>query len=478
MVFNSFHFIIFFPLLTIIYYLTPSRVKWITLLIGSYFFYINIKPVYTLLVAGVTLSTYLFARLIEKTNSESKKKVFLRISIIFIILPLFFFKYFNSINEAVFELLKSMHIRFSLPEIKLIIPVGISFYTFMAIGYIVDVYNEKIKAEKNLGVLALFISFFPLILAGPIERAKNTIPQFKAPKNIDYSRVVQGLKMMLWGYFMKLVVADRIGIYLSIFHGNVDYFNGTSLLVATILYPFQIYADFAGYSLIAIGSAKILGIEVMQNFNRPFFASSMTKLWRRWHISLISWLTDYIFTPLSFSFRKFKKWGMVISLTLTFIICGIWHGAALNYIMWGLVQSVFLSFEVLTSRWKIAFEKKHNLSNKYWYIFIGIFITFILFDASQIFGWANSFDDAITIFIKIFTNRGPISLGEDSAILYYAIMGIAFMMFTEFIAEYFPQIKALNSSNKYTRFFSVFFIIVSIITLGVFDGSQFIYFHF
>ena len=226
------------------------------------------------------------------------------INIILILLPLFFFKYFAAINNQLFAFLDSYNLRWPLPEIKLVLPIGISFYTFMAIGYTIDVYNEEIEAEKNIGILALFVSFFPLILSGPIERAKNMLPQFKVARILEYDMVVQGFKFMLWGYFMKLVVADRVGIYVDAVYNNIAQHNGTTLLFASFLYPFQVYADLGGYSLIAIGTASVLGFQVMQNFNRPFFATSMSEFWRRWHISLISWLTDYLYTPSLVSIKK------------------------------------------------------------------------------------------------------------------------------------------------------------------------------
>ncbi|MEY2916979.1 MAG: alginate O-acetylation protein, partial [Bacteroidota bacterium] len=398
MVFTSLHFLFFFPLLAILYFITPAKYKLLLLLIASYFFYINVKPVYALLLAGVTLSTYCFTNLISKSKTESKKRAYMIINIILILLPLFYFKYFGSINGGLIKLLQNLNMQWPLPEIKLLLPVGISFYTFMAIGYTVDVYNEEIEADKNITRVALFISFFPLTLSGPIERAKNMIPQFLQLRQPNYDMMAAGMKLMLWGYFMKLVVADRVAIYIDAVYENVAHHNGTSLLLATFLIPFQIYADLGGYSLIAIGTASILGFKVMQNFNRPFFAVSMADLWRRWHISLITWLTDYVYTPLSFSFRKYKLWGIILALMITFLISGIWHDASLTFIIWGLLQGVFLSIEALTNKKRIIFEKKYDLSKRPWYIFIEICIIFILFSASQIFGRADNVDTAFTVY--------------------------------------------------------------------------------
>ena len=233
MVFTSLNFLLFFPLFAILYFLTPAKYRLFTLLVGSYFFYMNVKPVYALLLATVTICTFFFTNLIAKSKVESKKKTYMVINITLILLPLFFFKYFTAVNEFVFSFLQSINISCPFPQITLLLPVGISFYTFMSIGYVVDVYNEEIEAEKkNIGVLAVFISFFPLILSGPIERSKNMLPQFKQLKNPDYNMVVEGMKLILWGYFMKLVVADRIGIYVDAIFKNIDHHNGTTLLLA------------------------------------------------------------------------------------------------------------------------------------------------------------------------------------------------------------------------------------------------------
>jgi alginate O-acetyltransferase complex protein AlgI len=477
MVFNSFNFLIFFPLITVFYWITPAKYRWVTLLIASYFFYINIKPVFAILLVGVTASTYLFTRLIDGTNAETRKKTFMIINIVLIILPLFFFKYLVVINIGLIELLGFCGKRWLLPDIKLILPIGISFYTFMAIGYTIDVYNEEIKIEKNIGILALFISFFPLILSGPIERAKNMFPQYKSELKLDYGLVVDGLKLMLWGYFMKLVVADRLGIYIDAVYGNIQHSNGTSLFLASVLYPFQVYADLGGYSLIAIGTAKTLGINVMQNFKRPFFATSMSEFWRRWHISLISWLTDYVYTPLSFTFRKLKIWGIVIALMITFFISGIWHGAALTFIAWGILQGVFLSIESLTNKKKATFENKHKLSSNTWYKFAGMLLTFILFAVSQVFGRSPELSDALLVFSKILKEHGSPYI--DMTTLLYSALTLSILLISDYYEEFYPErIKLFRNKNIVVRFASYLIVIFMIILLGVFGGEKFIYFQF
>lgn len=478
MVFTSLNFLLFFPLLAIVYYITPGKFRWITLLVASYFFYINIKPAFALLVSGVTLSTYIFTRLIDKAGTESGKKTLMVINIVLILLPLFFFKYFAVINNGILSLLDTYKVRWPLPEIKLLLPVGISFYTFMAIGYTIDVSNEEIKSEKNIGIVALFLSFFPLILSGPIERANNMLPQFKKQINLDFGLITQGIKLMLWGYFMKLVVADRIGIYVDAVYGNIGQHNGTSLVLASMLYSIQLYADFGGYSLIAVGTAKILGIAVMQNFKRPFFATSISEFWRRWHISLISWLTDYVYTPLSFTFRRFKVWGIVIAIMITFLISGIWHGAGLTFIIWGLIQGSFLSIEALTNKGRISFQTKHNLNKRIWYIVLSCIITFVLFSASMVFGRAKDLNDALMVYSKIFSGIIHIPY-RDGYTMLYSFIGFTILILKEFRDEYYPDHFLLfENKNVIIRWLSYYAVIFMILYFGVFGQEKFIYFQY
>jgi alginate O-acetyltransferase complex protein AlgI len=478
MLFTSFNFLIFFPILVSLFWMIPSRYQQLFLLTASYLFYINIKPVFVLLIAGVTYSTWFFTTIIDKTEVDIYKQRYMTLNIILVLLPLFFFKYFNNFNIGVTSFLELYHIRWPMPEIKMILPIGISYYTFVAIGYTIDVYNEEVKAEKNIVLVALFLSFFPLILSGPIERAKNMLPQFKAIRIFNPVFLVSGLKMMLWGYFMKLVVADRLGIYVDAIYNNIDHHNGTSLLFASILYPFQVYSDLGGYSLIAIGTAKILGIDVIQNFKRPFFATSMAEFWRRWHISLISWLTDYVYTPLVYSFRKYKYGSVVIALMITFLISGIWHGAALTFVVWGLLQGVYLSIEALTNRKKTKIEKKYNLKKKWWYIMISILITFTLFTTSLIFSRAASIGDAVNIYSKIFFNKGNLFIGSPTTLI-FGLFGLLLLFTKDFMDEYMPnKFPLFNSQNIIIRFSSYYAIIIIILLIGVFDGGQFIYFQF
>lgn len=478
MIFTSLNFLLFFPSVVFVYYIIQKKYRWGFLLISSLFFYINIQPVYAILLLLISLLTYKFALLIEVQSIEKNRERILQIALLFILAPLFLFKYYNSVNEFFLNFFENQGIGLQLPQITLLLPIGISFYTFMAIGYIVDVYNEEIKAEKNIGHVILFLSFFPLVLSGPIERAKSMLPQFKSNLEFNYQKSVNGFQLMLWGYFMKLVVADRIAIYVNPILGNIDKYSGKTLLLATLLYPTQIYCDLGGYSLIAIGAASIMGINIRPNFKRPFFATSISELWRRWHISLISWILDYVYTPLSFALRKFKMKGVLVTIVLTLLTMGMWHGASLTFLMWAFYQGVFISLDALTKNKKFAMEQKYNLINKFWYVTLSILITYFIFSFSFLTGGLrHSFGEGVLAVKKILWDSSPIYV--DKVTLEYSFVGLSMLFISEFRDEFYPK-RFLLFDNKYIyiRWISYFTIIFIILLLGVFEGSEFIYFKF
>lgn len=477
MTFTSFEFLLFFPVVVILYNLIPEKLRVAYLLVVSYIFYALMQPVYLLLLAVVTIITYSIARWIGATEEDNNKHRIMVFGIVCVLIPLFFFKYFNFVNDTIEGGLAAIGIVTAMPRISFMLPVGISFYTFMAVGYLIDVYEEKVDPERNICKVGLFLSFFPIVLSGPIERAGNMFPQFKEMKRSSYSDITAGLKLMMWGYFMKLCVADRLGLYFDAVYGNFMQHNGTSLAFATLIYPFQVYADLGGYSLIAIGTARCLGLKIIPNFKRPFFATTMSELWRRWHMSLIQWLTDYIYTPLSFTLRKWGIWGIVTSLMLTFFISGVWHGAEFAFIVWGLIQGVFLCTEALMQKQRAKFENKYGLNKKWWYILICCVIVFVLFAFSQIFGNCNSVGESMIVVKKMFTETGELFV--DWTTLGYAIPMLLLMFFVDLRDEYFPnRFKFFNNSNIVVRFASYIIVLLLIISMGVLDSSQFIYFQF
>ena len=465
MLFNSFSFLIFFPIVCIVYFILPYKYRWLFLLVASYYFYMNWKPIYALLIFGSTLITYTTSLLIHKYQTEkSKKRIFLIISLLLNFGVLFLYKYFNFINESVFMVLENLNIKWTVPNFDILLPVGISFYTFQAVGYTIDVYRGDIKPEKHLGIYALFVSFFPQLVAGPIERASSLLPQFRQKFDFDAVRISAGMKQMLWGLFMKVVVADRVSTYVDAVYNNADHHNGTSLLLATLFFAIQIYCDFGGYSNMAIGAAKVMGFTLMENFKRPYFAKSVGEFWKRWHISLSTWFRDYLYIPLGGNRVGFSR--HLFNLFLTFLISGIWHGANWTFVLWGSLHGVFLILDVLKNK----FLKIKTFD------FINIIFTLVLVLFAWIFFRANNVSDAFMIVDKIFTSPGKLFVSMTT--FSYALIGIAILVLKDFKDEYSINFTLSNSKSIVVRYLYYATMISIILLFGVFDGGQFIYFQF
>lgn len=340
MLFNSFNFWIIFPFIFVIYWIIPikytSAKRWF-LILASYLLYMNFNPAYALILLGITIVTYVAALYLESTFASAnikKRKIIVWTGVVLAALPLLVFKYYNFINDSIFSAMEVIGIKFNLPGLNWAVPVGISFFTFQALGYMLDVYFHKIRAERSFSDYLLFCSFFPQTASGPISKASELLPQIKSPSQFNYGKAREGLQILLWGMFLKVVFADRLGLYVDTVYDNVEYYSGVTCLVASIFYSFQIYGDFAGYSLMAIGIGKLIGFDLVNNFNHPYLATSITDFWRRWHISLTRWLTSYIYIPLGGSHcRKIRQyWNIMV----TFLVSGIWHGANWTFIVWGL----------------------------------------------------------------------------------------------------------------------------------------------
>lgn len=474
MTFTSFKFLIFFPLIVLLFNIVPKKYRLYYLLAASYIIYGLLQPVYLLLLIASSIVTYSFGILIDKTEDDEKKHKIMIGGILLILLPLFMFKYFNFINESITSILGYIGIGVSLPAIRWLLPLGISYYTFMSIGYLVDLYNEEVEVEKSPYSVALFLSFFPIVFSGPIERAGHMFPQISRMERSKSSDLIAGAKMMLWGYFMKLCVADRLSLYVNAVYGNVEANNGTSLGLAALLFPIQEYGDLAGYSLIAIGTARCLGFHIIPNFRRPFFAKSISSFWRRWHMSLIQWLTDYIYTPMAYALRSKKSWGVVGALMVTFLVSGIWHGATMTCVVWGLMQGVLLSIESLTLNKRTAFESRYNLDKKWWYNLVCIICVYLIFAFSEIYGMSNSFQSSNAIVNKILFDHGPLFIHPTSLILGFFATTILFLK--DIRDEYFSN--AFSNTNIYVKVTLYIGLFLYILLFGVLDGGQFIYLQF
>ncbi len=471
MLFNSLQFLIFFPLVCIVYFILRSNKSRIPfLLIASYYFYMNWNPAYAILILTSTLLTYLCGIFVEINNSEKhKKKLFLTISLIINFSILFIFKYFNFINESVFSIMEYVGIRWSVPNLDVLLPVGISFYTFQAVGYSIDVYRGTIKAEKNFITYALFVSFFPQLVAGPIERAKNLLPQFYEEHKFDYNNVVEGLKLMLWGFFMKICVADTLCEYVNAVFNNVEHHNGASLILATIFFTFQIYCDFGGYSNIAIGAARVMGFRLMENFHYPYFSLNIKEFWRRWHISLSSWFMDYVYIPLGGNRVKYPR--HLLNLMITFIVSGIWHGANWTFVLWGALHGCY---QVIGNIFR-----KYIYTPKYTTVISKVFSTllcFVLVAFAWIFFRANNVNDAFLIIEKIFTQQGQVFVDVPSFV--YGFAGLFILIIKDFKDNFNIDIHFMHSKYAVIRYISVVALITYIILFGTFSSGQFIYFQF
>lgn len=477
MLFNSFSFLLFFPSICLLYFTLPAKYRWVLLLVGSYYFYMNWIPVYALLLLLSTFITYCCALLIYREQDHARRKAILIFSLASNFGILFFFKYFNFINESIFELLTHLNMRWEVPNLKILLPVGISFYTFQAVGYSIDVYRGNLKPERHLGIYALFVSFFPQLVAGPIERASSLLPQFHQKFSFDHSRAVQGLKLMLWGFFMKLVVADRLSIYVDAVYNNADMHNGTTLLIATLFFTVQIYGDFAGYSYIAIGSARIMGFNLMMNFNHPYFAKSIAEFWSRWHISLSTWFRDYVYISMGGNRVPFHRWQF--NLMITFLVSGIWHGANWTFVIWGSLHGLFLIVSNISKKYLFKQNIWSRLSeNSTVYQGLHTLTTIVLVAFTWILFRANSVSDALLIISKIFTMPDAPFIGDSRSYLVYSLSAIALLFMVEYVREYHVQLELFENRKIEVRYLSYTAMAVIILLFGVFDGGQFIYFQF
>lgn len=476
MLFNSFHFVIFFVVVTSLYFILAHKYRWILLLASSCYFYMAFIPIYILILFFTILVDYFAGILLERTIGK-KRKWFLIASLIANIGVLMGFKYYNFLSSNLSELLNSFGYKNTIPSLGIILPIGLSFHTFQAMSYTIEVYRRKQKAEHKLGIYALYVMFYPQLVAGPIERPQNLIHQFYEPHHFEYDRIAEGLKLMLWGFFMKIVIADRLAIYVNTVYGNSLNHSGISLLLATIFFAFQIYCDFAGYSSIAIGAARVMGFNLMTNFNRPYFSTSVSEFWKRWHISLSSWFRDYMYISLGGNRVALPRW--YFNLLFVFIVSGLWHGANWTFLVWGGLNGMYLIIALMTIRIRqrinhvIMLDRLPGAQR-----FFQGSMTFLLICFTWIFFRANSIQDSFIIVKKILSFSGPLFI-DSPAQLIYCCFGIAFLILVEAKQEYFKEVHSfINSPSWIVRKLSYTLLIILILLFGVFDGGQFIYFQF
>lgn len=485
MLFNSFQFLIFFPIVVLIYFFVPQKMKNIWLLITSYYFYMSWDAKYIFLILFVTAVSYIGGIAMDKTNGK-QKKIILAVGIIITFSVLFFFKYFNLAIGYLNYALNFLHIKVIENSFNYALPVGISFFTFQAVGYMIDVYRGNVPAERNGLQYALFIAFFPQLVAGPIERSENLLRQVKMMHSFDYEKVKNGLFLMLWGFFLKLVIADRAAIIVNTVYGDYGTYGGCYIIVATILFAFQIYCDFCGYSTIARGAAMVMGFELMENFKSPYLAKNVADFWRRWHISLSGWFKDYMYIPMGGNRKgKIRKY---VNLLVVFATSGLWHGASMSYVVWGALNGLYQIVGDVTK--PIRKKLRGNRQSIGGTVWSGV-ITFILVDFAWLFFRAESMGSAVEILKSMTENYNPwiffdgslyeLGLGQNS--FWVMIWAIALLMIVDVF--HYKNIHLYSILQRQGVFFKSFFVtllLYAIIMLGVYgvdyDTSTFIYFAF
>ncbi|MBU0496543.1 MAG: MBOAT family protein [Candidatus Thermoplasmatota archaeon] len=480
MLFNSVHFLLFFPVVVFLFFMLPQKYRWMLLLGASYYFYMSWKPEYALLLLIATLTNYCCSILLFNSHKSALRKMYLFIGIVGSIGLLFFFKYFNFLNNSLGHFFQSLSIEFTSLELQVLLPIGISFFTFQTLGYTIDVYRGKRTPERHFGIFALYVSFFPQLVAGPIERAKNLLPQFRQYFEFSYSRAGDGLKLMLWGFFKKIVIADSIAIVVDQIYNNVEVYSGTPLIFATVLFAFQIFCDFSGYSDIAIGAAKIMGFTLMDNFRRPYFARSVVDFWRRWHISLSTWFRDYLYIPLGGNRVPVPRW--YLNLVIVFLVAGLWHGANWTFVIWGGLHGMYLVGYYVTAKVRKNLTGMFGL-DRFPLVLAGIQIgtTFILVDFGWIFFRANSLSDAVYIVTHLFTGFGngleTTWLGMSWTGIMIAVCAIVAMEIVHLIQEKNMSLQLLSMRPVWVRWSVYLSLILVILLFGVFE-RPFIYFQF
>ena len=403
MTFNSFEFLLFYPIVALLYFVLPKKLKWPMLLVASYYFYMCYRADLVVLIFLTTLVSWGMSMLVERTESKGLRRLYLTVTLVVCLGVLFFYKYFDFLSLSAVSLVKLFGVEASPLILNLALPVGISFYTFQTLSYVIDVYRGDIECERNFFFFALFVSFFPQLVAGPIERPGNLIPQLKEPHKWNNADALKGAKHMLVGFFKKVVVADGISVFVDAIYNRPESATGLGVLVATCLFAVQIYCDFSGYTDIAIGCSRVMGIRLMQNFDHPYRATSIKEFWSRWHISLSSWFRDYLYIPLGGN--RVGRVRHLLNLLIVFLVSGLWHGAAWTFVVWGALHGIYQIVGNLTVKGRNALLSRVGLSPEHPLVrAVRTVFTFLLVGFAWIFFRSSSMTDAMTLLRALFTN--------------------------------------------------------------------------
>lgn len=480
MLFNSFSFAVFLPIVFILYWSIPHRLRWLLLLISSYYFYMSWNPKYVVLILGTTIISYFAAILIEKSSSKRKKKLVMAGAVIICLGVLFVFKYLEFVLDSIASAAGLFAIRLHPMTVKLMLPVGISFYTFQTMSYVIDVYMGKTGAEHHFGYYAAFVSFFPQLVAGPIERSCNLLPQISSKKIFNYDEASDGLKLMLWGFFKKLVVADTLAVYVDKVYENITGYHGFAFVIVMLFFTIQIYCDFSGYSNIAIGCARLFGINLMKNFASPYFSKSIKEFWSRWHISLSTWFKDYVYIPLGGN--RCGRIRNSLNLIITFLVSGIWHGANWTYIAWGGIHGAAQVVE------KAVAKPVNKLKSKKAGVFLSWLFVFAFCNLTWVFFRAESISDALYIIVNAFKGfSSPIAYIKDGFGQLYISMtrlvylgGILLILgivdYLNYRTDLVKKITEKNIVLRWTLYIALALVIILFARKGA--AAEFVYFQF
>ncbi len=484
MLFNSFHFLLFFIIVTSLYFMAPYNRRWLLLLLSSCYFYMAFVPIYIVILGFTIIIDYFAGIYIEKAEGK-RRKSFLILSLIANIGVLAIFKYYNFFNDNLSFLLHGFALTNPIPYLSILLPVGLSFHTFQAMSYTIEVYRGHQKAERHFGIYSLYVMFYPQLVAGPIERPQNLLHQFREKYDFDYDRVTSGLRLMAWGLFKKVVIADRLAIVVDTVYNNPEQHNSVSLIIATVFFTFQIFCDFSGYSDMAIGAARIMGFKLMTNFDKPYQSKSVHEFWKRWHISLSTWFKDYLYITLGGNRVTIPRW--YLNLFIVFLVSGLWHGANWTFVIWGALHGFYLVFALLTKDFREKFNKLFHFDKV---PILSVISTFILVAFAWIFFRANSVDSALYIVKHIFTGIPEIvnKLLNHQSIFEYIGLGKKDLILSVLLISLLETVHYVQSKKSlseifiqkptYVRWALYYGVILAILFLGVFENRQFIYFQF
>lgn len=478
MLFNSLAFAFFLPIVFAIYWAIPDKFRWPVLLCASYYFYMSWNVKYVVLILFTTIISYVAAIFVEKAQSLRIKRFVLLCSAVLSLGVLFYFKYFNFFIGSLEAVMSLFAIKLSPISINVILPVGISFYTFQTLSYVIDVYKGTVKAERNLGIYATFISFFPQLVAGPIERTSNLLPQIKEKKKFDYETATYGLKLMAWGFFKKLAIADVLSGYVDRAYFRIGEMPGLDYAFAIFFFSIQIYCDFSGYSDIAIGTAKLLGIDLMTNFKSPYLSDSIKEFWSRWHISLSTWFRDYVYIPLGGN--RCKPIRNIFNMMVTFLVSGLWHGASWTFVVWGGIHGFIQIIEKCLSEILSKFRSKNRITR-----LISILVVFVICNLAWVFFRADSIYDAFRVIGHAIVDiRHPhtyfhtsLGLGKQ-ALMKIFITLIVLFIYDNYALKEDPIVWIGKQKGWFRWMVYVCFVFLILINMPASNENAFIYFQF